>query len=239
MRFLFLLSLSLLISSCSSAQIRGLDKMVSDAKKNLPISNEDVGNGLKQALEAGISKGADALAKPDGYFKSPYKILLPSEAQTVVSKLSTVPGFTNLESDLIERVNRAAEDAATRAKPIFLDAIRKLTIQDAMNILMGQPNAATQYLDRTTRQSLYNAFQPVIYESLEKVHAISLWSSASTAYNRLPLVQRVDTELDNHVTLKALDGLFAMIEKEEKNIRDNPGARTTDLMRRVFSKQDK
>lgn len=213
--------------------------MVSDAKKNLPISNEDVGNGLKQALEAGISKGADALAKPDGYFKSPYKILLPSEAQTVVSKLSTVPGFTNLESDLIERVNRAAEDAATRAKPIFLDAIRKLTIQDAMNILMGQPNAATQYLDRTTRQSLYNAFQPVIYESLEKVHAISLWSSASTAYNRLPLVQRVDTELDNHVTLKALDGLFAMIEKEEKNIRDNPGARTTDLMRRVFSKQDK
>jgi hypothetical protein len=239
MRLTLILFLSLFLYGCSSAQLKGFDRVVSDAKKNLPLSNEDVGNGLKQALEAGISKGADALARPDGYLKSPYKILLPAEAQTVVSKLSTVPGFTNLESDLTERVNRAAEDAATRAKPIFVHAIRSLTIQDAMNILMGQPNAATQFLDRTTRQQLYNAFQPVIHESLEKVHAISLWSSAASTYNRLPLVQRVDTQLDNHVTVKALDGLFAKIEEEEKHIRNNPSARSTDLMRRVFARQDR
>lgn len=229
----------LLLNACSSAQVRDLDKMISGAKKALPLSNEEIGKGLKEALEVGVGKGADALALKDGYFKSSYKILIPEEAQQVISRLKTVPGFQNLESDLTERLNRAAEDAATRARPIFVSAIRQMTLQDATGILMGEKNAATQYLVRTTSQPLYDAFQPVILESLEKVNAVSLWESATKAYNQIPLVTRVNTRLDDHVTLKALDGMYGMIEKEERNIRDNPAARGTELLRKVFARQDK
>jgi hypothetical protein len=239
MRSVFILLAGLLMSGCSTAQIKSFDKMVSDAKKNLPLSNDEVGNGLKEALEIGISKGADALAKQDGYFKSPYKIFIPQEAQTVISRLKVVPGFQNLEADLTERLNRAAEDAATRAKPIFVSAIRQVTMQDAMNILMGEKNAATTYLDTKTRQQLYEAFHPVILESLEKVNAVSLWSSATEAYNKIPLVKKVNPRLDDHVTNHALTGMFGMIEKEELRIRENPLARTSDLLKRVFAKQDR
>jgi hypothetical protein len=236
--FLPLMAL-VLMSACSSAQIRDLDKMMSGAKKGLPLSNEEIGRGLKEALEVGVSKGADALAVTDGYFKSPYKILIPEEARTVINRLKGVPGFQNLEADLTERLNRAAEDAATKAKPIFVSAIRQMTLQDATSILMGEKNAATQYLVRTTSRPLYDAFQPVIRESLEKVNAVSLWESATTAYNQIPLVTRVNTRLDDHVTNKALDGMYGMIEKEERNIRENPAARATELLRKVFSRQDK
>lgn len=229
----------MLISSCSSAQLKGLDKMVGDVKKNIPLSNEEVGKGLKEALENGVSKGADALSRTDGYFKSPYKILVPQEAQTVISKLKVVPGFQNLEEDLTERLNRAAELAAKQAKSIFINAIRQMTFQDAMNILMGEKNAATQFLIRTTRQPLYDSFRPVIEESLEKVNAITLWESATSAYNQIPLVKKVNPRLDDHVTNKALEGLFAQIEIEERNIRENPIARTSELLKRVFARQDK
>lgn len=225
--------------SCNTAQVQTLDQLLGGAKKAFPLGNEETGNGLKEALEIGVSKGADALARPDGYFKSAYKILLPSEAQKVVNKLQSVPGFQNLEADLTERINRAAEDAATQAKPIFINAIRQLTFQDAINILMGEKNAATQFLIRTTRTPLYDAFQPVINESLEKVNAVSLWSQASTTYNRIPLVSKVNTRLDDHVTNKALDGLFLKIEEEERNIRANPVARTSELLKKVFARQDK
>lgn len=239
MRSVFIIIAGLFMSGCSTAQIKSFDKMVSDAKKNLPLSNDEVGGGLKEALEIGISKGADALAKQDGYLKSPYKIFIPEEAQTVISRLKVVPGFQNLEADLTERLNRAAEDAATRAKPIFVSAIRQVTMQDAMNILMGDKNAATAYLDAKTRQQLYEAFHPVILESLEKVNAVSLWSSATDAYNKIPLVKKVNPRLDDHVTNHALTGMFGMIEKEELRIRENPLARTSDLLKRVFARQDR
>lgn len=239
MKFLPLLAALLLVVSCSTAQIRDLDKMISGVKKNVPLSNDEAGAGLKEALESGVSKGAVALSRTDGYFKSPYKILLPEEARQVISRLKAVPGFQNLEDDLTERLNRAAEDAATKAKPIFVQAIRQLTLKDAMNILLGEKNAATQYLVRTTRTPLYDAFHPVILESLEKVNAVSLWESASQTYNKIPLVTKVNTRLDDHVTQKALDGMFGMIEAEERNIRANPAARTTELLRKVFARQDK
>lgn len=229
----------LLLQACSTAQIPDLNKMMSGVKKSVPLSNEEIGKGLKEALEVGVGKGADALALKDGYFKSPYKILIPEEAQKVISRLKTVPGFQDLESDLTERLNRAAEDAATKARPIFVSAIRQMTLQDASGILFGEKNAATQYLVRTTSQPLYDAFQPVILESLEQVNAVSLWESATRAYNQIPLVTRVNTRLDDHVTLKALEGMYGMIEKEERNIRENPAARGTDLLRKVFARQDK
>ncbi len=241
MKLTTLLLSTVFLFSCSTAQLQTLDGLLGKAKKALPSSSSDaeVGNGLKEALEIGVSKGADALSQADGYYKSPYKILLPAEAQTVINKLKVVPGFQNLESDLTERLNRAAEDAAQKAKPIFISAIKQMTFKDAMNILMGQKNAATQYLDRTTRSPLYDEFHPVILESLEKVNAVSLWSSATTAYNRLPFVTAVNTRLDDHVTNKALDGLFSKIEVEELNIRTNLSSRTSDLLKRVFARQDK
>lgn len=228
-----------LLFSCSTAHMQTLDDLLGKAKKVVPLSEADAGNGLKEALEIGISKGADALSQTDGYFKSPYKILLPQEAQTVISRLKAVPGFQNLEADLTERLNRAAEDAARKAKPIFVNAIRQMTFKDAMNILMGEKNAATMYLDKTTRTPLYGEFQPVITESLEKVNAVSLWQSATTAYNKIPFVSKVDTRLDDYVTNRALDGLFARIAVEELDIRTNFSSRTSDLLKRVFARQDK
>lgn len=239
MRLPFLLALALVTFSCNTARVQTLDKMISSAKKALPLSEDEVGRGLKEALETGVSKGADALAVKDGYFQSPYKILLPEEAQKVVQRLKTVPGFQNLESDLTERMNRAAEDAATKAKPIFVKAIREMTLRDATQILMGEPNAATQYLERATSDPLYDAFQPIILQALEKVNAVSLWESAASAYNQIPLVSKVNTRLDQHVTLKALDGMYGMIEKEERHLRSNPAARGSELLRKVFARQDK
>jgi len=194
---------------------------------------------LKEALNIGVSKGSDQLSQTDGYFKSPYKILLPAEARKITDKLKNVPGFTNIENVVLEKINRGAEDAAKKAKPIFLNAIRSMTFSDAMNILFGEKNAATTYLNRTTSTQLYNEFNPVIVESLDKFSARKYWSDAVNAYNKLPFVEKANPSLDDYVTNEALKGLFAMVEKEELNIRENIGARTTDLLKKVFAKQDK
>lgn len=208
------------------------------AKAALGLDNNEVASGLKEALEVGVSKGSDFLSAKDGYYKSAYKILLPEEALAVTNRLKNVPGFGNVEADLIERINRAAEDAATKAKPIFKQAITNMSINDAMNILMGDQNSATIYLNRVTNQQLYDAFLPVVVEALNKVNAIELWESATTAYNRIPLVKKTNPRLDDHVTREALKGMFALIEKEEKEIRTNVNARSSELLKKVFAQQD-
>jgi hypothetical protein len=136
-------------------------------------------------------------------------------------------------------MNRAAEDAAVKAKPIFIEAIKKMTIQDAMNILTGNPDAATRYLQNSTYTNLYASFKPIIQTALDKVNAREYWKSAVTAYNKLPLVTKTNPELDDHVTKMALVGMFGLVEKKEKDIRSNVSLRNTDLLRRVFAKQDK
>lgn len=201
-------------------------------------SLSEIGQGLKEALKNGIGKGADALSQRDGYFKSAYKILLPSDVRKVTDKLKNVPGFSNLENELLEKMNRGAEDAAKEAGPIFLSAIRQMTFQDAANILMGADNSATNYLNKTTNQQLYTKFNPKIVASLDKIGANSLWKKAADAYNKIPLVTKVNNDLDDYVTKKALDGLFGKVAEEEKNIRRNKGARTTALLKKVFAKQD-
>lgn len=198
----------------------------------------EIGNGLKEALTNGITKGANALAQKDGYFKSAYKILLPSDVRTVTDKLKNIPGFSNIENELLEKMNRGAEDAAKEAAPIFVTAIRGLTFQDATNILMGTDNAATQYLNKTTNQPLYDKFKPKIVSSLDKIGANDLWSKAINTYNKIPLVNKINSDLGDYVTKEALKGLFKKIEEEEKNIRHNKVARSTDLLKKVFAKQD-
>jgi len=218
--------------------------VLSKAKKavGLPEGNltqEEVGNGLKEALNNGIGEAVNFLSAKDGYFKSPYKILVPEEAQKVTDKLKAVPGFSNIEADLTERMNRAAEDAAVKAKPIFVDAIKSMTFQDAMNILTGNADAATRYLEKSTYQKLYSEFKPIIQASLDKVNAREYWSNAVTTYNKLPFVTKTNPELDDHVTKMALKGLFSLVEKKEQGIRTDVSQRNSDLLRKVFARQDK
>lgn len=202
------------------------------------LTSAQIGNGLKQALEIGITEGSKKLSNKDGYFKSAYKILLPEDVRKVTEKLSNVPGFNKVEEVLLEKINRGAEDAAKKAAPIFKSAITSMSFSDALNILMGADNAATGYLDGATRPKLYSEFNPVIITSLNKFGAIDYWEKAVTKYNSLPFVNDVNPRLDDYVTTSALDGLFKMVEKKELNIRKNVSQRSTDLLKQVFAKQD-
>lgn len=240
-QFTVLLFIALLAVVPASAQkIGGLLKKAEKAITggDIQLSSEEVGNGLKEALNEGVEKAVDFLSAEDGYYKSPYKILVPEEARQVTSKLKAVPGFNDAEDKLEELLNRAAENAAEKAKPIFVSAIKQMTFQDAMNILMGNKDAATRYLEKTTSDDLFSEFLPVIQQSLDEVNAREYWRSAVTAYNKIPFVKKTNPKLDDYVTQKALEGMFSLVEKKEEDIRENSGSRTTDLMKKVFSKQD-
>lgn len=202
------------------------------------LTNADIASGLKQALEIGITEGATRLSQKDGYFKSPYKILLPEEARQVTDRLQNIPGFAQVENEILERINRGAEDAAKKATPIFVDAIKGMSFNDALGILMGENNAATTYLNQATYQALYNEFNPVIIESLDKFQARKYWSDAINAYNKIPFIEKANPDLGDYVTQQALAGLFTMVEKKEQDIRVNVNARTSDLLKKVFAKQD-
>jgi hypothetical protein len=208
--------------------------------KTVPLSNEDVGNGLKEALNAGVTKGVNSLSAVDGFYKSAlYKILIPQDMKNVVSKLKMVPGFGNIENELMEKMNRGAEKAAVKAKPIFVTAITSLSFSDAMNILMGEKNAATQYLNTTTNSALYKEFNPIINTSLSEVGATKYWADCVNAYNKLPMVKKANPDLTDYVTKEALKGMFGMVAEKELEIRENPALRATDLLKKVFAKQDK
>lgn len=199
------------------------------------VTTDEVGQGLKAALDLGAAAAAQRLSQRDGYYSSPWKILLPQEAQMVTQRLQAVPGYAQLENELVLRLNRAAENAATRAQPIFVDAIRGMTLQDVWGILNGPHDAATRYLERTTSSRLFQEFQPVVQQSLDVVNARTYWREAASLYNRIPLVTPVNPSLDDHVTRMALQGLFALVAEKEKGIRVDLQQRTTALLQRVFS----
>lgn len=225
------LSAPFYFSSCDT--LAGIAKEVL-----LEPTADEIGRGLKEALDKGITKGVERLSARDGYYRSPFKILLPAEARQVTDRLKAIPGFEKLEENLLEKINRGAEEAAKEATPIFVSAIKALTFKDVTNLLMGADNAATDYLQRTTQQPLYDKFNPVIIRSLDKVGANELWKKAADAYNKIPFITKVNNDLDDYITREALKGLFAQIEEEEKNIRRNKLARTSDLLKKVFAKQD-
>ena len=235
MKNLMYLASILFFVSCTPQQ---LQQVLDQAGQGGGLSQAEVASGLKEALNKGISNGVSQLSAVDGFYKSTYKILLPEEAQKVVDKLKFVPGFQEVENIAIEKINRAAEDAAAKAKPIFVDAIRGMTFNDAMNILLGADNAATNFLNQKTYDPLYQEFYPIILNSLNKFGAIDYWADAVKAYNKIPFVDKLDPELDNYVTTKSLSALFDMVEKKEAGIRNDVSQRTTDLLRRVFAKQD-
>ena len=214
-----------------------LQQVLDSAAVGSALTSEQIGSGLKEALQIGVGKGSDRLSALDGYYKSPHKILFPPEAQKIEKTLRDV-GAGVIVDAAVEKLNRAAEDAAKEAKPIFVSAIRQMTIRDAMGVLKGDKRAATDYLDRTTSHQLFNQFNPVIKKSLNKVGAVDQWNKVISKYNKIPFVEKINPDLDDYVTNKAMEGLFAMVAKEELNIRNNISARTSDLLRKVFAKQD-
>lgn len=226
---LFLTGIFLLQSCQSSAQITDLLKKVSTNP-----STAEITSGLKEALEKGTGISADRLSLQDGYLKNlDVKILFPEEAKSVEKTLRSI-GLGSMCDQVITSLNRAAEDAAQEAKPIFTAAIKQMSFQDVQKTLLGEQNAATMYFKTTTTDSLSAKFSPIIDTSLKKVDATKYWSDVMTRYNKVPLVKKVDTDLTAYVTQKAIDGLFVEIAKEELKIRESVGARTSPLLQKVF-----
>ncbi|MFM2048689.1 MAG: hypothetical protein RI955_1237 [Bacteroidota bacterium] len=198
------------------------------------VTNDQVVAGLKEALNRGTSTGASKLTALDGFFKdAAIKILIPPEAKNVETKLRAI-GLNDLCDKAILAINRGAENAAGQASPIFSNAIKQMSFSDAMGILKGGGTSATDYLKRTCTSQLTTAFRPVIENSLKSTDATKYWGDAMSAYNKIPLVTPVSTDLTGYVTGKAIDGLFLKIAEEEKNIRTNPAARVTALLQKVF-----
>lgn len=235
MKRLYLFLIPLFLMSCDPKDLQ----KVFDTVNSASLTNADIASGLKEALNKGVDQSVKTLSVTDGYYASIYKIVLPEEATKVIDKLKFIPGFANLEQEAIKRINKAAEDAASKAGPIFLGAVKQMTFEDVMNVLMGEKNAATNYLIGQTYSSLYNEFKPVMNTSLNKFGALDLWSDAINKYNSLPFVTKVNPDLADHVTSKALLGLFSLVEKKEIGIRTDINQRSSDLLKKVFAKQDK
>lgn len=203
------------------------------------INNADIAAALQQALNQGIDKQVTKLTQTDGFFKNELvKIMLPAELQKVDKGLRDI-GLSNLADEGLKVLNRAAEDAVKEATPIFVDAVKGITFNDAQNILMGDKNAATSYLTDKTQVALYDKFKPVINQSFAKVGADDIWSNLISRYNAIPFTNNVNPDLTDYVTNEALKGVYTMIAVEEEEIRNKISSRSTDLMRKVFALQDK
>lgn len=203
------------------------------------INNADIAAALQQALNQGIDKQVSKLTQTDGFFKNELvKIMLPAELQKVDKGLRDI-GLSNLADEGLKVLNRAAEDAVKEAIPVFVDAVKGITFNDAQNILMGDKNAATTYLTDKTQTALYEKFKPVINESFAKVGADDIWSNLISRYNAIPFTSNVNPDLTDYVTNEALKGVYTMLAVEEEEIRSKISSRSTDLMRKVFALQDK
>lgn len=199
------------------------------------VTNSEVIAALKQALEIGANNAGGQLSNVNGYFGNQLiKILMPPEAKKVENSLRQI-GMGDQVDKAILAMNRAAEDAAKKAAPIFVSAIKRISIQDGLNILRGGDGAATNFLKQRTTQELTNAFRPVIQQSLAKVDATKYWAQVFTIYNKLPTTyNKINPDLTDYVTERALEGLFTTIAQEENKIRKDPAARVTDLLKKVF-----
>ena len=212
-------------SACSELQ------QVINQLPNGTITNDQIAGGLKEALNNGITNQVTKLTVDDGFYKNELtRILLPEELQKVDNTLRTI-GLSKLADEGLKVLNRAAEDAVGEAIPIFVDAIKGMSFTDAKNILLGEKNAATMYLQSATSEVLYQKFNPIIANSFQKVGADKIWAELITKYNALPLTNDVNPDLTDYVTGEALKGVFTMVEIEEKDIREKVSSRTSDLLR--------
>ena len=215
-----------------------LQQVVNQLPQGGVLSNADIASGLRQALDLGIDKQVSKLTQKDGFFKNELvKILLPDDLRKVDKALRDI-GLSKLADEGLKILNRAAEDAVSEATPIFVSAVKDITFADAKNILLGNDDAATQYLTGKTETALYNKFHPVIKNSFGKVGADQIWGNLINRYNSIPFTNNVNPDLTSYVTGEALKGVYTMIAVEEKEIRTKLSSRTTDLLRKVFALQD-
>jgi hypothetical protein len=232
-KHIYLVTLAVVVSACTT-----LTQVMDQMNTATPLTTSEVAEGLKEALVNGISKGSDQASKLDGYFKNPaIKIPFPPDVKRVEDRLRQM-GLGSEVDRFVMTLNRGAENAAKEAKPIFISAIRSMTIEDAWAILRGEENAATNYLRRTTSDQLRERFRPVIKNSLDQVNATKYYADLVSTYNQIPLVQKVNPDLEDYATEKAMDGLFHLIAQEETQIRKDPVARTSELLKKVFGSQD-
>lgn len=235
------LLLLLILPAISNAQFKDILKKATDKVNAVTNSNGslDIAAGLKEALNKGITEQVSKLTAIDGFYKNEaVKILMPEELAKLDKTLRKM-GMSKLADEGILALNRAAEDAVKEATPIFVSAIKNITIIDAKGILLGNDNAATVYLQSTTTTSLYAKFNPVVQQSIGKVGADVIWTKIIKQYNTIPFVTKVNPDLTDYVTNKALEGVFKMITVEEKNIRTDINARTSNVLKKVFALQDK
>ena len=236
-KFLILL---ILFPVISNAQFKNILKKSSETATGILNKNGkvDIAAGLKEALNKGITEQVSKLTQVDGFYKNELvKIVMPEELSKVDKTLRKL-GMGSLADDGIKALNRAAEDAVKEATPVFVNAIKNIKIADAKTILMGNKNAATTYLQQSTNKELYTKFLPVVQQSIGKVGADKIWNGIIQKYNTVPLVSKINPDLNDYVTKKALEGVFKMIAIEEKNIRTDLQSRTSTVLKKVFAMQD-
>ncbi len=229
----------LVLLFCSVVFVNAQGGLLNTAKNAISgkgLSSDDIVSGLKEALSRGTDKSTAKLSAVDGFFKdAAVKILMPPDAVKVEKTLRSA-GFGQQVDDAILSINRAAEDAAKSAAPIFLNAIKSMSVSDGVGILKGPDTAATSYLRKTTTAQLAAAFRPVIQSSLDKTGATKYWKTVFDTYNKIPLVKKINSDLPDYATSRTLDGVFYYVAQEEKNIRQNPAAQVDDLLKKVFGK---
>lgn len=237
MKKLFFIALIFLLTGCADLQ-KVLSSLPSPTSSS-SSSQIDIAGGLREALKKGVSAQVTKLMVTDGFYNNQLvRILLPDELKKVDQALRNI-GLGSLADKGIKLLNTAASDAVKEATPIFVNAITSMSFNDARGILMGGQESATQYLKNTTSSALYSKFFPVVKNSFSKVGADVVWKEIITKYNSIPLVTKVNPDLNNYVTNKAMEGVFKMIAIEEKNIRTNINARTSTLLKQVFALQDR
>ena len=232
------------LSNCAIAQ--DLNKAVTDAqkkaqkeidkytKKKKPLTNDEVIRGLREALNVGTNNSTTSASKADGFYKNPLILIpFPPEAEKIKNTVSNL-GMQKQVDEFVMTMNRAAEEASKEAAPVFLDAIKGMSITDGFKILKGADNAATTYLHDKTNTDLTTKFTPIIKKAIEKVEVTKYWNPIITTYNKIPGIEKQNPNLEQYITLKALEGLFKLVADEEKKIRKDPLAQVTALLKRVF-----
>lgn len=227
-----LLTLAILIISMSSCDV--LLQMAEQGSSNLPPSENEISSGLKEALRVGITNAVSSSSTQNGFLNnSLIKIPFPPEAEKASQTLRDL-GMGNLVDQFIETLNHGAEQASAKATPIFVNAITNMSFSDVYAIYRGDNDAATQYLKRTTGDELKAAFRPVIKDAINKVELSKYWNPIASNYNRIPFVQKINPDLENYVLDQTLQGLFLVVAQEEAKIRQDPAARITGILKRVF-----
>lgn len=239
---ILLVSLTSFFFSCSTSGQINFNKALDDVNKDLnqlgggnkPLTNDEVVQGLKEALNVGTNNSTSSASKVDGFYKNPLVFIpFPPEAQKIKSTVESL-GMKKEVQDFEMSLNRAAEEAAKTAAPVFIEAIKGMSVQDGFTILKGADNAATDYLKNRTSADLTAKFTPIIKNAIQKVEVTKYWNPVITAYNKVPFVEKQNPDLEKYVTARALEGLFKLIAGEEKKIRTDPLARVSDILKKVF-----